>query len=55
MAKIVLIFRRMFCKHDFIIEEQITHLTFFGQPAGREVMVYMRCKKCGYYEKHKKF
>jgi hypothetical protein len=43
--------RECFCKHDFNVEEM--NVTLFGDLTN--VKVYMRCKKCGYHKKHKKW
>lgn len=55
MSKIVLMFRRMFCKHEFEIEEMRIKNMYMSIELGEDIFVYMRCKKCGYHEKHKKF
>jgi lipopolysaccharide biosynthesis regulator YciM len=49
-------FRQVFCKHDFIAEEQICSLTDeWGDKIRSGPKVYMRCKKCGFHTKHWKY
>jgi hypothetical protein len=54
MRRIVNYFRQTFCKHDWIIEEKIIKLEGLLYDKNSE-RVYMRCKKCGYHQKHWKF
>lgn len=50
MRAIINYIRQVFCKHDFVVEEQYTD---FEVKSGTRV--YMRCKKCGYHTSHWKF
>jgi hypothetical protein len=43
--------RQCFCKHDWSIEQG----TVTDDWGGRWTKVYMRCKNCGYHQKHNKF
>jgi hypothetical protein len=50
MKYIVNYIRQLFCKHDWLTEEsKVDH------ECGTATRVYMRCKKCGYHQKHWKF
>ena len=50
MRFIVNYIRQVFCKHDWLIEEKFTDSNL-----KRGTKVYMRCKKCGYHQKHWKY
>ena len=52
MAWLVNYIRQCFCKHDFLVEEGYVTSDEWSKE-GR--VVYMRCKKCGYHQKHWKF
>lgn len=54
-------FRQCRCDHEFIVEEftiQETRMRFRSdqiiEPVKIDELVYMRCKKCGYWTRHRK-
>lgn len=52
MAWLVNYIRQCFCKHDFLVEEGYVSSDGWSKSGNR---IYMRCKKCGYHQKHWKF
>ena len=51
MRTIVNYIRQIFCKHDWITEENYVR----DDMRGDGTKIYMRCKKCGYHTKHWKY
>lgn len=53
-------FRQCRCEHEFIVEEfEVERFKFlsgirWGEPIKVDELVYMRCKKCGYFTRHLK-
>lgn len=54
MRTIINYFRQVFCKHDWLAEEGKVGVGKYGN-RGHRTVVYMRCKKCGYFIRHGKF
>lgn len=60
MRQLAMYLRQVFCKHDWDISEKAMRLTRTQNSTGIKefedfTQVYMRCKKCGYHQRHKKF
>lgn len=53
MRRIINYIRQCFCSHDWLIEDRYIEIfDEFDNWQKKGTKVYMRCKKCGYHQKH---